>query len=123
MILTCARTISGQVRIGKDLTEQHFLFIGTLGLLLVGPKAHEYDAFVVPYCNLQAMMLSAGTVYERSVLPQHAYVNTHGRHESVRESERKRTWCVRACAHTNESCLAYDASLFSCVFTWLFYVT
>ncbi len=48
-----------------DLTQQHFIFIGTLGLLLVGPKAHEYDAFVVPYCNLQAMMMSAGTVYER----------------------------------------------------------
>jgi hypothetical protein len=57
--------IIGQVRLGKDLTEQHFLFIGTLGLLLVGPQAHEYDAFVVPYCNLQAMMLAAGTVYER----------------------------------------------------------
>jgi hypothetical protein len=37
------------------------LFIGTLGVLLVGDKAHEYDAFVVPFCNLQAMMLSAGT--------------------------------------------------------------
>ena len=50
---------------GKDLTGQHFLFIGTLGLLLVGPKAHEYDAFVVPYCNMQSMMISAGTIYER----------------------------------------------------------
>jgi len=48
-----------------DLTQQHFLFIGTIGLLLVGPKAHEYDAYVVPFCNLQAMMMSAGTVYER----------------------------------------------------------
>jgi hypothetical protein len=56
---------AGQVRLGMDLTQQHFIFIGTLGLLLVGPKAHEYDAFVVPYCNLQAMMMSAGTVYER----------------------------------------------------------
>ena len=53
------------MRAGVDLTQQHFLFIGTIGLLLVGPKAHEYDAYVVPFCNLQAMMMSAGTVYER----------------------------------------------------------
>ena len=57
--------IIGQVRLGKDLTEQHFLFIGTIGLLLVGPRAHNYDAYVVPFCNLQAMMLAAGTIYER----------------------------------------------------------
>ena len=55
----------GQVRFGRDLGERHLLFVGTGGLLLVGPRAHELDAYVVPYCNLQGMMLAAGTAFER----------------------------------------------------------
>jgi len=57
--------IIGPVRLGKDLTEQHFLFIGVLGVMVVGPRAHQYDSFVVPFCNLQAMMGSCGTSSKR----------------------------------------------------------
>eukprot|EP00284_Hemiselmis_tepida_P009437 CAMPEP_0174943296 /NCGR_PEP_ID=MMETSP1355-20121228/76336_1 /TAXON_ID=464990 /ORGANISM="Hemiselmis tepida, Strain CCMP443" /LENGTH=888 /DNA_ID=CAMNT_0016190527 /DNA_START=8 /DNA_END=2670 /DNA_ORIENTATION=- len=57
--------IIGPVRFGKDLGNKHFLFMGTLGLLCVGAKSYEYDAFLVPYCSLQAMMLMAAQVYDR----------------------------------------------------------
>jgi hypothetical protein len=57
--------IIGQIRFAADLGEKHFLFMGSIGLLMVGARSHEYDSFVVPFSNLQAMMLVAGAVYER----------------------------------------------------------
>ena len=55
----------GQVRFGRDLGERHFLFVGTGGLLLVGPRSHEFDAYLVPYGNLQGMMLTASRAFEQ----------------------------------------------------------
>lgn len=57
--------IIGTVKYGKDLGDKHFLFMGSRGILVVGPRIHGYDAFLVPYCALQGMILIAGQVYDR----------------------------------------------------------
>ena len=57
--------IIGQIRFAKDLSNSHFFFMGTIGVLLVGARAHLYDAFLVPYANLQALMLAADTIFAR----------------------------------------------------------
>ncbi|EKX48944.1 hypothetical protein GUITHDRAFT_68453, partial [Guillardia theta CCMP2712] len=54
----------GSVRSGHDLAKQHFLFVGSTGILLVGEQAHEYDSFLVPYCSLQSLQLITGVLFE-----------------------------------------------------------
>jgi hypothetical protein len=54
--------IIGPIKYGKDLGEKHFLFMGSTGILVVGPKCYIYDAFLVPFCCLQGMMMVAGQV-------------------------------------------------------------
>ena len=54
--------IIGAIKYGKDLGEKHFLFMGCTGILVVGPKCYLYDAFLVPFCCLQGMMMVAGQV-------------------------------------------------------------
>jgi hypothetical protein len=79
------------VRAGVDLTQQHFLFIGTIGLLLVGPKAHEYDAYV-----LTLMVYRCELPYAQSARAVHvaARVCARGRARRVCEGGGGRAPCT-----------------------------